>query len=114
MQPLDSTQDDVCISHELSVAFVMVFGSGLAWLVLSPAYTQENTAREQEPTMGTAHICTHAVRLLVRVRGGTTLEVVPPRTQTGGWTARVQTWAVPFGAHVRIILCYIGPYVLAL
>ncbi len=51
---------------------------------------------------GTAHVHVRTVRPLVRVRGGTTSSVVPPRTQTGGRTARVQMWVVPVGARVRV------------
>ncbi len=51
---------------------------------------------------GPAHICTLTIHSPVRVRGGTTLEVVPPRTRTGGWTARTKTWAVPIKARVQV------------
>ncbi len=48
---------------------------------------------------GTTHVYVCAVCLPVRVYGGTTSSVGPPRTRTGGRMALVQTWAVPIGAH---------------
>ncbi len=51
---------------------------------------------------GTAHVRTCAVRLPVRVHGGTTLELVPPWTRMGRLTVQTRTWAVPVGARVRM------------
>ncbi len=51
---------------------------------------------------GTARVCICAVGLFVRVRGGTTSSVVPPRTRMGRRTVQVRTWVVPVGARVRV------------
>ncbi len=54
--------------------------------------------------MGATHIHNRTVHTPVRVRDGTTLEVVPLQTQTGGMMARTRTRAVPVGAHVCVHL----------
>ncbi len=58
---------------------------------------------------GAAHVCTRTVRLPVCVRGGTTLEVVPPWTRKGGGEVRTQTRAEPVGArvHMHFFLWYV-------
>ncbi len=53
---------------------------------------QENAHADTGP----AHVRVCIVRPPVRVRGGTT------PTRSGRWTARVRTWVVPIGAHVRV------------
>ncbi len=63
--------------------------------------SQEKAHANTAP-MGTAHVCTRAVHLPVRVCGGTTLEVVPPRTQMGRQMAQTRTWVVPVRAHVHV------------
>ncbi len=56
--------------------------------------------------MGTAHVCTRAVRLPICVRGGNTLKVVPPWTRTGGWVDSVNADMGGARVRVRIFLCY--------
>ncbi len=54
--------------------------------------------------MGTAYVRTRTIRPPVRVCGGITLELVPPRTRVFGRTARTWTWAESVGARVRLLI----------
>ncbi len=74
--------------------------------VTSHMQHRKKCTQTRVPT-GTPHVCACTVCPPIRVRGGTTLEVVPPRTQTDGMTARTQTWAAPVEAYTRlhIFLC---------
>ncbi len=67
---------------------------------------QGNTHRKKcmqtQALTGTAHIRTVPAPFVFR--GGTTLEVVPPRTRTSRQTVQTQTWAVPVVARVRMRL----------
>ncbi len=67
--------------------------TGSAFIVLwdSNVHHGRNTNRKEcirtWAPMGIAHVCTYTVRPPVRVRGGTTLEVVPQQPRTGGRAA---------------------------
>ncbi len=75
-------------------------------LLQSFVFLQSNVHRKS--THGDRHHPRLTVRPPVRVRGETTLEVVP-RTRTGRRTVQTRTWAVPVGpVSMRIFLCYVA------
>ncbi len=57
--------------------------------------------RAWAPT-GTTLVCVRAILPPVRVRGGTTSSVVPPRARTGGQTVQLWMRVAPIGAHVCV------------